>query len=95
MTSTRGHGPGPQDLVERICRAVAAGDGFMLDALLAVLEAVADETLLRRLAEAMGRVAPPPRRGRSRAARARRPVHAGTGPHPSGPDPRPPSGRRP
>ncbi|MFJ7244392.1 hypothetical protein ACIQWA_07045 [Kitasatospora sp. NPDC098652] len=41
------------DLVERIVRAVTEGDGPTLDVLLAVLEAVADEPLLRRLSAEM------------------------------------------
>ncbi|MEV6210431.1 hypothetical protein [Kitasatospora sp. NPDC051914] len=81
--------------MEQILRAVAAGDGFMVDVLLAVLEVVADEALLQRLAEAMGRIGRPPHLARSRATCAGRPVFTGTRPRPGGPGTRPASDRRP
>ncbi|GJF33284.1 hypothetical protein KNE206_59840 [Kitasatospora sp. NE20-6] len=45
---------GREALVELICRAVCTGDGHRVDALLTVLEAVADTPLLDRLATALG-----------------------------------------
>jgi hypothetical protein len=70
MTVTRPGPPGAADLVELICRAVAAGDGPRVDLLLAVLEAVADEAMLRRLTAALARTGPAPHR-RARADRPR------------------------
>ncbi|MFI9323297.1 hypothetical protein ACIGXI_26455 [Kitasatospora aureofaciens] len=46
------------DLVVLICRAVAAGDGALVEALLTILEVVADEAMLTRLTEALTPPAP-------------------------------------
>ncbi|MFD9692628.1 hypothetical protein [Kitasatospora sp. NPDC059088] len=51
------------DLVARIVRAVAEGDGAAVDVLLAVLEAVADEPTLRRLSAELSHLALPPAAG--------------------------------
>ncbi|MFC8454929.1 hypothetical protein [Kitasatospora sp. NPDC057223] len=53
LESSRAH-----RLVEQICHAVKQGDAAVLDVLLDVLEAVADDTLLEELAEAMHRNTP-------------------------------------
>ncbi|MEV4558174.1 hypothetical protein AB0K51_14445 [Kitasatospora sp. NPDC049285] len=44
-----------RELVDRIARAVADDDRMTLEILLIALEAVADESMLRRLEAAMGR----------------------------------------
>ncbi|WP_405010179.1 hypothetical protein [Kitasatospora sp. NBC_01539] len=58
---------GREALVELICRAVRTGDGRRVDALLTVLEAVADTPLLDRLATALdGLALVPPARAPAR-----------------------------
>ncbi|MEV7597113.1 hypothetical protein AB0O91_06940 [Kitasatospora sp. NPDC089797] len=94
MTAARAGQDGPADLVDLICRAVAAGDGLLVEALLTVLEAVADAAVLQRLSEAMTAAASPGRPGpggpRAGPAQAR----TVQGPRPCRPAGGPAPGRR-
>ncbi|AUG75892.1 hypothetical protein CFP65_0973 [Kitasatospora sp. MMS16-BH015] len=53
MSAVRSGPRGSPDLVDLICRAVAAGDGPVLEVLLTILESVADDDMLDRLTAAM------------------------------------------
>ncbi|MFI8456994.1 hypothetical protein [Kitasatospora sp. NPDC085464] len=65
MSVARSRRPDSADLVDLICRAVAAGNGPLLDVLLVILDAVADTDMLDRLTAALtpqppaGHAAPP------------------------------------
>ncbi|MEU9079087.1 hypothetical protein [Kitasatospora sp. NPDC048538] len=95
MSSARARRQGSADLVELIRRAVAAGDGALVEVLLTVLEVVADGAMLQRLTEAMSPATPRarPARGAARVVGARAARVAK--PRPGRPPGAPSRGRRP